>query len=45
MARWNFPGNQDGQVKGVADAGIEILMELSFHLWHERIAKILWMLH
>jgi len=23
MARWNFPGNQDGQVKGVADAGIE----------------------
>lgn len=23
MIRWNFPGNQDGQVKGVADAGIE----------------------
>lgn len=20
---WNFPGNQNGQVKGVADAGIE----------------------
>ena len=20
---WNFPGNQDGQIKGVADAGIE----------------------
>ena len=23
MISWNFPGNQDGQVKGVADAGIE----------------------
>jgi len=23
MNSWNFPGNQDGQVKGVADAGIE----------------------
>ena len=23
MVRWNFPGNQDGQIKGVADAGIE----------------------
>lgn len=23
MVSWNFPGNQDGQVKGVADAGIE----------------------
>lgn len=23
MIRWNFPGNQDGQIKGVADAGIE----------------------
>lgn len=23
MIDWNFPGNQDGQVKGVADAGIE----------------------
>lgn len=23
MINWNFPGNQDGQVKGVADAGIE----------------------
>lgn len=23
MIGWNFPGNQDGQVKGVADAGIE----------------------
>lgn len=20
---WNFPGNQDGQIKGIADAGIE----------------------
>ena len=23
MISWNFPGNQDGQIKGVADAGIE----------------------
>lgn len=23
MNIWNFPGNQDGQIKGVADAGIE----------------------
>lgn len=23
MSSWNFPGNQDGQIKGVADAGIE----------------------
>jgi|GEM_PF-3807923 len=23
MISWNFPGNQDGQAKGVADAGIE----------------------
>lgn len=23
MISWNFPGNQDGQVKGVADADIE----------------------
>ena len=23
MIKWNFPGNQDGQIKGVADAGIE----------------------
>lgn len=23
MARWNFPSNGDGQIKGVADAGIE----------------------
>lgn len=23
MSRWSFPGNQDGQIKGVADAGIE----------------------
>ncbi len=23
MVKWNFPGNQDGQIKGVADAGIE----------------------
>lgn len=23
MNSWNFPGNQDGQIKGVADAGIE----------------------
>ena len=23
MVRWNFPGNQDGQIKGVADAEIE----------------------
>lgn len=23
MVRWNFPGNSDGQIKGVADAGIE----------------------
>lgn len=23
MVRWKFPGNQDGQIKGVADAGIE----------------------
>ncbi len=23
MIRWNFPSNQDGQIKGVADAGIE----------------------
>ena len=23
MARWNFPNNGDGQIKGVADAGIE----------------------
>lgn len=23
MINWNFPGNQDGQVKGIADAGIE----------------------
>lgn len=23
MVNWNFPGNQDGQIKGVADAGIE----------------------
>lgn len=23
MASWSFPGNQDGQIKGVADAGIE----------------------
>lgn len=31
MVKWNFPGNQDGQIKGVADAGIENFngMELS----------------
>lgn len=23
MISWNFPGNQDGQIKGIADAGIE----------------------
>ena len=23
MVSWNFPGNQDGQIKGIADAGIE----------------------
>lgn len=23
MIKWNFPSNQDGQIKGVADAGIE----------------------
>ena len=23
MIRWNFPSNQDGQIKGIADAGIE----------------------
>lgn len=23
MIKWNFPGNQNGQIKGVADAGIE----------------------
>lgn len=23
MSKWNFPGNGDGQIKGVADAGIE----------------------
>lgn len=23
MIKWNFPGNQDGQIKGAADAGIE----------------------
>ena len=23
MSSWNFPGNQDGQIKGFADAGIE----------------------
>ena len=25
---WNFSGNQDRQVKGIADAGVEILMEI-----------------
>ena len=45
MISWNFPGNQDGQVKGVADAGIENFNGTELSSLAREIVKILWMPH
>lgn len=39
VIRLNFPGNQEGQIKGVADVGIENLTGQSFLLWREKADK------